>query len=80
MKRFMSSDISEPLLPTAASAWLLANRPTTAVSTELNNCYNLAMWAFLFHSTFILLFPALNSYYKDISDDEELITGTCACL
>ena len=34
----MSRLIIGALLPTAAKAWLLAKRPTTATSTELNSC------------------------------------------
>ena len=36
--RLISRLITGALLPTAASASLLANRPTTATSTELNSC------------------------------------------
>ena len=37
--------MSELLLPTAANARLLAKRPTTAVSTELNNCCKMLLAA-----------------------------------
>ena len=38
IKRLMSRLMTGALLPTAAKALLLAKRPTTATSTELNNC------------------------------------------
>ncbi len=39
-KRLIMMLITIPLLPTAASAWWLAYFPTTATSTELNDCCN----------------------------------------
>ena len=37
-KRLIKREITGVLLPTAAKALLPANLPTTATSTELNNC------------------------------------------
>ena len=34
-----------PLLPTAASAWWLENRPTTATSVELKSCCKMLLAA-----------------------------------
>ena len=41
----MSKLMTGVLLPTAAKAWLLAKRPTTATSTELNNCCKMLLAA-----------------------------------
>ena len=37
--------MTAPLLPTAAMAWLLSNRPTTATSAELNSCCRMVLAA-----------------------------------
>ena len=44
-KKFTNKLIAEPLLPTAAIAWGLANLPTTATSAELNNCWSIILAA-----------------------------------
>lgn len=50
----------------------------SVISSLLDNIANKkAVQAFAGHEE---LETTLNSYYKDISDDEELITGMCACL
>ena len=70
--------MSELLLPTAANARLLAKRPTTAVSTELNNCCKMLLAARgrakisnLFHSVpwvisivfFLLYFHSYKTFF-----------------
>ena len=44
-KRLTSTLMTAPLLPTAAMAWLLSNRPTTATSAELNSCCRMVLAA-----------------------------------
>ena len=43
MNIFTIKLITGPLLPTAAKAWLPVNRPTTATSTELNDCCSMPL-------------------------------------
>ena len=75
--RFTKIPTSATQLPTAASAWSPANRPTTATSAELNNCCKILLNASGIENR--ISFPASPPFNISISFDFFPVCSTFCC-